>query len=230
MPEIIFLGTGSSLDELMKRNLGGFVLKTEDCQIHFDPGPGAVLAAQAFGINIRKTDALVNSKDLLVRNNDLKLIKKASEKEIQVINSETKKTIKINNLRIQKLGSILPYGFLVNAKNFTLLYIFMPITKEIIKKDKLKADVIVLYNKYLNKGKDDLGTEDSYKIINEIKPKLAVLTGFSPNFKGDKHLQTTRELKQRTGVQVVAVDDGTRIDLISYSALGAQKKLFSFGK
>ena len=99
-----------------------------------------------------------------------------------------------------------------------------------MKKEKLKADVIVLYNKYLNKGKEDLGIEDSYKIISIIQPKLAVLTGFSLNFKGDKHIQSARDLKKRTDVQVIAADDGTRVDLVSYSALAAQRKIFSFMK
>ncbi len=230
MPEIIFLGTGSSLNNLTHRNLGGFVLRTEDVQVHFDPGPGALIAAQAFGVNAKKTDAVISSRDEIKRNNETSLLKKISDKNLIEVTSEIKKIIKINDVRIQKIGKTLVCGYNITAKNFTLAYIFQPMTKDAIRKEKLKADVVVLYNKYLNKGKDDLGVEDSNKIISIINPKLAVLTGFSPNFRGDKHIQVARELKKKTGVQVVAADDGVTVDLLSYSALAAQKKLFSFTK
>ena len=226
MAEIIFLGTGSSLENLTKRNTGGFVLKTGDEQIHFDPGPGAAAAAQAFNINTKNTNAIIVSKEESVRNNEWKLIKQLSDKQPDIINQESKKLSKLKTTKIEKSD----YGYKIIAKNFTLLYLFKPLTKEIIKKDKLKADVIVLYNKFLNKGKEDLGIEDSYKIIFTIKPKLAIITGFGLNFKGDKHIQAARDLKKRTDVQIVAADDGTRVDLISYSALSPQRKIFSFAR
>jgi len=226
MAEIVFLGTGSSLENLTKRNAGGFVLKTGDEQIHFDPGPGAAAAAQAFGVNIRKTDAIIISKEEPVRNNEWKLIKQLSDKQPDMISQDCKKLNKIKTTKIEKLD----YGYKLVARNFTLLYLFKPLTKEMMKKDKLKADVLILYNKYLNKGKEELGVEDSYKIISALRPKLAVLTGFSSNFRGDKHIQIARDLKKRTDIQTVAVDDGTRVDLISYSALSTQRKIFSFVK
>ena len=226
MAEIVFLGTGSSLENLTRRNAGGFILRSIGAQIHFDPGPGATVAAQAFNISTKHTDAIIISKEENVRNNEQNLIKQLSDKQVMIINQESKKFNKIGTTKIEKLD----YGYKIIAKNFTLLYLFKPLTKEIMKKDKLKADIIVMYNKFLNKGKDDLGIEDSYKIISTIKPKLAVLTGFSLNFKGDKHIQVARDLKKRTDVQVVAVDDGTRVDLISYAALSAQRKIFSFIK
>lgn len=224
MAEIVFLGTGSSLENLTKRNAGGFVLKTGDEQMHFDPGPGATAAAQAFNVNVKNTDAIIISKEESVRNNEWRLIKQLSDKQPDIINQDSKKLNKIRTTKIEKSG----YGYKIIAKNFTMLYLFKPLTKETMKKEKLKADVIVLYNKYLNKGKDDLGVDDSYKIISTVKPKLAVLTGFSLNFKGDKHIQAARDLKKRTDIQIVAADDGTRVDLISYSALSPQRKIFSF--
>ena len=143
-----------------------------------------------------------------------------------MINQESKRLNKIGTTKTERTD----YGYKIIAKNFTLLYLFKPLTKETIKKDKLNADVLILNNKYLNKGKEEIGTDDSYKIIQEIRPKLAILTGFSSNFKGDKHIQTARDLQKRTGVQVVAADDGTRIDLVSYAALAAQRRIFSFTK
>ncbi|HDD70858.1 MAG TPA: hypothetical protein ENF94_01715 [Candidatus Woesearchaeota archaeon] len=226
MVEIIFLGTGSSLDNLTRRNAGGFVLKTESEQIHFDPGPGAVAAAQAFNVNLKNTDAVIISRNDSIRNNEQNLISQLSDKQTLMINQESKRLNKIGTTKTERTD----YGYKIIAKNFTLLYLFKPLTKETIKKDKLNADVLILNNKYLNKGKEEIGTDDSYKIIQEIRPKLAILTGFSSNFKGDKHIQTARDLQKRTGVQVVAADDGTRIDLVSYAALAAQRRIFSFTK
>ena len=149
MVEIIFLGTGSSLDNLTRRNAGGFVLKTESEQIHFDPGPGAVAAAQAFNVNLKNTDAVIISRNDSIRNNEQNLISQLSDKQTLMINQESKRLNKIGTTKTERTD----YGYKIIAKNFTLLYLFKPLTKETIKKDKLNADVLILNNNKRNKEK-----------------------------------------------------------------------------
>ena len=84
MAEIVFLGTGSSLENLTRRNAGGFILRSIGAQIHFDPGPGATVAAQAFNISTKHTDAIIISKNntrihVMVRTKILNLNNNKSE-------------------------------------------------------------------------------------------------------------------------------------------------------
>ena len=52
---ITFLGTGGDIIVVGKsfRTSGGFVVKTENCQLHFDPGVGAL--AKAIHLSTKKT-------------------------------------------------------------------------------------------------------------------------------------------------------------------------------
>lgn len=69
------------------------------------------------------------------------------------------------------------------------------------------ADVIIL-----NKPDEQL--------ISKIKPKLCVLM--------NNTVYTARELHQKTGVQVIAVQHGDTIDLKDYDAVSRQKSISQF--
>ena len=58
--KILFLGTGSEIAVTGKqtRASGGIIIKTEDCQFHIDPGPGALVRAAMHGINVREHTAI----------------------------------------------------------------------------------------------------------------------------------------------------------------------------
>ncbi len=63
MDRLIFLGTAGDHTVYAKqvRASGGFVLQTEGMQFFVDPGPGALLKAREFGINIRENTAVIVS-------------------------------------------------------------------------------------------------------------------------------------------------------------------------
>jgi Zn-finger protein len=82
-----------------------------------------------------------------------------------------------------------------------------PETKEV--KEYL-ADVIILQ------------TANTEKIITKLKPKLAILM--------HAEVDKARDLHKKTGVQVIAAQDGQTVDLCAYSALPAQKHLSKFIK
>ena len=55
--QLIFLGTGGDAHLVGKsiRGAGGIILRSEDLQFHIDPGPGALVAARHYDVNIRET-------------------------------------------------------------------------------------------------------------------------------------------------------------------------------
>lgn len=61
--KITFLGTAGGRIVIMTqmRASGGFVLETEGERIHVDPGPGALVRAKQFGVNLRKLTGVVIS-------------------------------------------------------------------------------------------------------------------------------------------------------------------------
>jgi len=60
--QIIFLGTGSgSVLYQQARGSGGIVIKSEGYQFLLDPGPGALVRAHQYGINLRQNTALLVS-------------------------------------------------------------------------------------------------------------------------------------------------------------------------
>lgn len=61
--ELIFLGTAGDpiVVGQQSRASGGLVLKIDDLQFHIDPGPGAVVRANQYGVNPRNTTAVLVS-------------------------------------------------------------------------------------------------------------------------------------------------------------------------
>ena len=58
------------------------------------------------------------------------------------------------------------------------------------------------------------------KLLNKLKPRLCVLM--------NNDVYAARELHQKTGVQVIAVQHGTTIDLKDYNAASKQKLISKF--
>lgn len=75
----IFLGTGgdSIVVGQQARATGGLVLQINDNQFHVDPGPGSLVRAKQFGINIRENTALIVTNDSLLRSNDINAVLEA---------------------------------------------------------------------------------------------------------------------------------------------------------
>ena len=73
MAKIIFLGTAgdSSVSARQLRASGGIILQTDEIQLHIDPGPGAIVRANQYGINPRATDAILVSHNHVNHSNDL---------------------------------------------------------------------------------------------------------------------------------------------------------------
>ncbi len=76
MAKIIFLGTAGSLGVLTKfpRTSGGIILQIEDMQFHIDPGPGAMVKAKEYGINLHHTSAILVTHSHINHCNDLNAV------------------------------------------------------------------------------------------------------------------------------------------------------------
>jgi len=63
MDRILFLGTAGSRDVVAKqfRCSGGIIIQSGDNTFHIDPGPGSIVRAQQFGVNLREVTALLVS-------------------------------------------------------------------------------------------------------------------------------------------------------------------------
>jgi len=70
---ILFLGTGGDIavTSKQKRASGGIIIQVDDCQLHIDPGPGALVQAARHGINVRDHTAILVSHAHLGHCNDV---------------------------------------------------------------------------------------------------------------------------------------------------------------
>src|SRR5574341_1126993 len=94
-------------------------------------------------------------------------------------------------------------GIIIQLPEGTISYIHAAGAKP----KEYTADVLVL-------------TMPDEKIINKIQPKLCVLM--------NSNVYTARELHQKTGIQVIAAQHGTTIDISDYNATSKQKALSQF--
>ena len=71
--KIIFLGTAGDISTMGKQTLasGGIVLMDEDVQIHINPGPGTLVRAKQYGVNVRNTDIVLASKLDILHSGDI---------------------------------------------------------------------------------------------------------------------------------------------------------------
>ncbi len=74
--KIIFLGTGGDAMTIGKqhRASGGIILKVDGSQYHIDPGPGALVRAKQYGVNLRENTAVLVSHKHLNHANDVNAV------------------------------------------------------------------------------------------------------------------------------------------------------------
>jgi len=85
----------------------------------------------------------------------------------------------------------------------------------------------VLIIDVLKPGKESWKThfcsEDAANLISQVKPELAIITHFGARMLKHKPIFEVREIQKKTGIRVIAAQDGMRIDLSSI--VTGQKKL-----
>ncbi len=76
MARIIFLGTAGSSAVTSKqlRSSGGIILQWKDLQFHLDPGPGSLIKAKQYGVNLQNNTAILVSHAHINHCNDLNAV------------------------------------------------------------------------------------------------------------------------------------------------------------
>jgi ribonuclease BN (tRNA processing enzyme) len=261
---ISFLGTAGDSIVYGKqfKASGGIVIRTNNNQIHIDPGPGALVRAAQMKINIRETTGIVITNNTTLASNDLnalisgmtyegmdnkgvviakKEVIQGNEENIQilkkecfnyvekVISLEEEQKVGINNTEITAIKSAnnKSIGLKILTDTFTLGYTsdteyFAGIA------DLYKgANIMILKCKNPEKlqEKNSLNTLDCIKILEKVKPKVAIITGFGIKMLEENPLNEARKIQKATGVQTMAAKDGLIINPDSYSVKNKQPRL-----
>jgi len=110
-------------------------------------------------------------------------------------------------------------GFKLFTPGFVLTYTGdTGYTKEIAEQYK-HSDIIIINMPYVDKkDPNNMNRSDVVKLINQIKPRLAILTHFGTKVLKDDPLQIARDIQIETEVQTIAAKDGLLISPGSYAA------------
>jgi len=77
-------------------------------------------------------------------------------------------------------------------------------------------------------SKTNLNSDDAVKIINIVKPKLAIIQHFGIKMIEADPMYEAREIQKKTSIQIIAAKDGMEINPLSYSSSLRQKTLKNY--
>lgn len=110
-------------------------------------------------------------------------------------------------------------GFRFHTPKFNLGYVSDTGYFPGIEKEYEDCDILIINN--LNpagvKEEFNLNSEDTVKILQDVKPKLALVTGFGIKMIKSDPLYEAREISKKSGVQVIGAKDGLMVNPISFS-------------
>lgn len=115
-------------------------------------------------------------------------------------------------------------GFKILTKRFNLGYVgdtafFFELIDEF-----RSCDILIINNErtFKEDGKDSLSSNDVIRIIENIKPKLVILTGFGEKFLLGNILYEIREIQKKTFSNILMAKDGLVVYPLEY--VGARQK------
>lgn len=264
-PRILFLGTGGDILTVGKQilNAGGIILNTEDMQFHIDPGPGALVAAKQFEINLRENTAIFASHNHLNHCNDInavigamthsgmdikgvvvtnKTVSDGTDEMLATLTDFHKKCVErsiamdalqrlgINEIEVRAIPAKHTDPNSIGFKFFTPKFILTYTSDTGYDEDLIQhykdSDILILNVVYPREVKHEfqLSTDDSVKIIESVKPKLAIITHFGIKMLKADFINEAREIQKHTKVQTIAAKEGMVINPISYST-GIKRKV-----
>ena len=118
-------------------------------------------------------------------------------------------------------------GFKFFAPEFTLTYSGDTVYSEDIVEQYKDSNILVLNVPSRKRTESNLCMEDATKIIDSVKPNLAIITHFGQEMVKEDPMYEVREIQRQTKVQAIAARDGMAINPSSYS-LSGQKTLQKF--
>jgi len=228
MINITFLGTAG--DSLVvgsqERASGGIIIKTDSEQFHIDPGPGSLVRAKEYGVNLRENSAVIVTNPTILRCNDMSAV-----------------VLAMTHDGLDKQGILFVHHELHDKNNDFYRYLtrVAPVragTKEFVKNSellftqtttagtgvKLFLDKVIGYlcdTDYSKEVADKFqgcdvlllccNPEEAMKFLKQIRPKLGVLAGFGVKSASPKEI--AKKVQARSGVKVIGAEDGLTLDL-----------------
>ena len=166
----------------------------------------------------------LDKKGILVLNKDV--IEKVNESYLsyleKFIGMESGKKIAIEDIEVTALKaehSSSNIGFKFITPEFILSYSSDTKYFEELADGYEDSDILILNNKnpFNVNDNNNLNSDDSIKIINEVKPKLAIITHFGIKMIKEDTLYQAREICKKTRIQVIAAKDGMSVNHYSFS-------------
>ena len=195
----------------------------------------AVISAMTHA-GLDKTGVLVGNKTVLEGSEEIKPYVTDFHKSCveRFISLEQNAKIGINDIDIKTLyakhSDPDTLGFKFLTPDFTLSYSSdTEYSTELIEAYK-NSDILILniVNPSGIKQKGLLNSDDAVKIINKVKPTLAIIQHFGIKMLTVNPLTEAREIGKKTNVQTIAAKEGLVVNPLSYSAKAKQKTLNSF--
>lgn len=249
-------GHNASYQQL--RSAGGIILKINNTQFSIDPGPGALTSAREASVNLKENNVIIATHSHLNHCHDVNAIINAMtyaglDKTGTLILSKSLSETPFLKNHLNEFFSLGPkqskdfeeitvktlptlhhdehnIGLKFITPDLTITYTSdTGYSKEILQNYK-HSDILILNNVYpkKNKDKNNLSTEDSIKIIKQIKPSLAIITHYSTKMIEANPLYEARAIQRETEVQTIAAKDGLMINPMSKSVSLRQKSLAQY--
>lgn len=143
------------------------------------------------------------------------------------------KHIDIDSIRIQAIqtkNTIPTTAFKISSPEVVIGYTSDSEFTNELAKDLENSDILIIntIKPFGRKANHALSSDDAVKLIEKIKPRLAILTHFGISMLKANPLYEAREISTRTGVQVIAATDGLKVDPTAYSAKAGQRMLSGY--
>lgn len=121
-------------------------------------------------------------------------------------------------------------GFKLLCPRFTLSYTSDTKYNKQLVEELHGSDILILNVSYPGNRSQNLNldTESAVKIIEKVKPRLAIITHFGLEMLKADPIIEARDIQKQTGIQTVAAKDGLIISPESYSAKSPQVRLSGF--
>ncbi len=160
-----------------------------------------------------------------------KYYKECVEKTIIVDNT---RKLGINNIDVEIIELKDPLNIAMGLKFMTQRFVigYLPDTSyfsELAERFQ-NVDILILnvQDPRNFKRKEHLNSEDAEKIIQKVKPQIAIITGFGIKMIQADPLYEAREIQRNIGINVVSAKDGMLINPLSFTTTVKQSNLKSY--
>lgn len=258
MARITFLGTAGDAIVSGKqiRASGGIALEFGEDVILLNPGPGCLVRAKQYGINLRNVTALLVSNNTLLHANDVNAVISSMTHEgldtkgVLICNKTVyggnkdnesflkkeyrdlleravvlskKERVEVNDTEILGLPAKHKdkesLGFRIKTKDVSIIYTADTSFDKRLIKNYENCDILILENVYPSgsDNQDFLNSDQASDIIKKASPNLAIITHFGIKMINADPLYEAREIQKKSGIHVIASDDGLVVDTKSHA-------------